>query len=767
VYSSGEDKWERLGLAARIAQRGVPPVLFLAGGLLLSLALQTSIPHAYVIFMMLISAAAGWTGRRAAGVITGLAACLLMSYFFLEPMGSFAILQGHFGEAALFMISALAAGWLGGESRNWRDKLQDNQEQFRALLDGVRDNAVFLLDAKGRVETWNNGAERMKGYSAAEVIGKTIELFYSPEEVRDGIPRRLLETAASRGSVRTEGWRKRKDGTRFWANVTITALFEENGQVKGYAKATHDATEIKRIHDELEAKEEELRVVVESAPDGVLMTDDRGTILFVNGRAENIFGYHREELLGKKIEILVPAKKRAAHVSQRVGYQKESHTRPMGMGLELNGLRKDGTEFPVEISLSPVKSAKDRRFVASVRDITERRNLEQELQTSKIQDLAQIMIRDVDGRILRWNSGMENMYGFSRDDAEGAVSHVLLRTEFPEELLKIEAELLRTGTWKGELVHQTKDGKSIVVNSRWVLHRDKDGKPARVLESSTDVTAMKEAQEKARELNTVLEQKNADLITAKSLIEAQTQKIALAAKMSALGEMAGGMAHEVNNPMGIIHARASDLMEIAENCETVPAELVRTTMDKIRKTSSRVTTITMALRRFARETRGDAAQDTGVGEILDETLPFCMERLKQSSVELRIAPVAKSLRIDCRPTEISQVILNLLNNAVDAVGPLPNKWVEVQVRGVEEEVEISVMDSGSGIPEKLRDKIGQPFFTTKMIGQGTGLGLSISKGIIEAHGGRLSLDAECEHTRFLVRLPKGTGMQKIHELAVR
>jgi signal transduction histidine kinase len=113
------------------------------------------------------------------------------------------------------------------------------------------------------------------------------------------------------------------------------------------------------------------------------------------------------------------------------------------------------------------------------------------------------------------------------------------------------------------------------------------------------------------------------------------------------------------------------------------------------------------------------------------------------------------------------VILNLLNNAVDAVGPLADKWVEVQVKGIGEEVEISVMDSGSGIPEKLRDKIGQPFFTTKTIGQGTGLGLSISKGIVEAHGGRLSLDLECEHTRFLVRLPKGGGMQNGQELAVK
>ena len=141
-------------------------------------------------------------------------------------------------------------------------------------------------------------------------------------------------------------------------------------------------------------------------------------------------------------------------------------------------------------------------------------------------------------------------------------------------------------------------------------------------------------------------------------------------------------------------------------------------------------------------------------------MPFCMERLRQNSVELRVPPVEKSLRIDCRPTEISQVLLNLLNNAVDAVQPLAEKWVELKVRNAGNEIEISVTDSGAGIPEKIRDKMGQPFFTTKVVGHGTGLGLSISKGIVEAHGGRLSLDAECEHTRFVVMLPKAVAAAK-------
>lgn len=751
-------KWNMKSMAMRGVRRGAPALFFLVPGVLVSLLLQPIVPHAYVVLLPAATFACGWMGCRAVGIVSG--AAVAMAFFFLSPLKNLHVAPGLYGEAALFMATAVGAGWLGGEWRTKRDELQNGREQLRILLDGVQDYAVFLLDGEGRVITWNAGAQRIEGYTAEEILGKSTTVFYSAEEIKTGKPHALLAEAAERGSVRTEGWRTRKDGKRFWADVTITALFEEGGQIKGYAKTTRDVTELKRSQDALAAKDDELRAVVESAPDGVLMTDERGTMVFINGRGESMFGYRREELLGQKVEMLVPARNRAEHLGHRVAYQQKPHTRPMGIGLELNGLRKDGSEFPVEISLSPVESGGERRFVASVRDVSERRSLEKELQNTRIQDLAQTMIRDLDGRIVRWNTGMKRMYGYTHEEAEGKDAQQLLKTVFPVLLGSMEAELLRTGYWRGELVQRAKNGKKIIVNSNWVLHRDKDGKPWRVLESSTDITALKQAEEKTRELNRALEKQNADLKLAKALIESQTQKMAMAAKMSALGEMAGGMAHEINNPMGIIHARASDLLEMAGESQTVPSATVMEAMENIRKTASRVTKITMGLRKFARETRDDPVTETGVREILEETLPFCMERLRQNSVELRTAPVEESLRIACRPTEISQVLLNLLNNAVDAVEALPEKWVELRVKNAGEDVEISVTDSGGGIPAKIRDKLGQPFFTTKVVGHGTGLGLSISKGIVEAHGGSLHLDSECKHTRFVVRLPKAVAAQK-------
>lgn len=757
--------WQQMSFGEQCLRRGLPMTVFLAAALASSLLLESVIPHAYLTLLLLATVASGWFGGRSFGMLAGVVSFASADFYFLAPVGSLRIAEDFHLAGALIAVAFVGAGWLSGEWRKNRNELQESEEQYRVLLDGVRDHAVFLLDRDGNVATWNSGAQRIKGFTADEIIGKPLSIFYTPEDLEHGTPHELLRMAAAQGTVHTQGWRVRKDGTRFWAEVAITAIFGENGRVQAYAKTTRDVTELRRSGEALERKEQDLRALVESTPDAVLMVNGEGTIIFANARTELMFGYTQKELLGKKVELLVPAAKRGPHVKRREKFQAEPHARPMGMGLDLSAMRKDGSEFPVEISLGPVAAGGGGRVVASIRDVTERRAMERDLQNSKLQEMAQLMIRDLDGRILQWSAGMKRVYGYSRGEAEGAISHELLRTTFPKPLESIDAELVRTGYWEGELMHRKKDGERIFVNSYWVLHRDKEGRPWRVLESNSDVTALKEAEAKARLLNQELERQNADLTKAKALIEAQTQKIAVTAKMSALGEMAGGMAHEINNPMGIIHARASDLLEFAEEKETVPGEMVVETMEKIRNTAARVTKITLGLRKFARETRNDPVVATPVQDIVEDTLSFCTQRLKQSTVELRVTPIASTLRIGCRPTEISQVLLNLLNNSVDAVQSLPEKWVEVAVRDAGDELEIAVMDSGNGIPESMRARMGQPFFTTKEVGKGTGLGLSISRGIVEAHGGHLVLDTASPHTRFVVTLPKSVVDRKEMALA--
>jgi C4-dicarboxylate-specific signal transduction histidine kinase len=224
-------------------------------------------------------------------------------------------------------------------------------------------------------------------------------------------------------------------------------------------------------------------------------------------------------------------------------------------------------------------------------------------------------------------------------------------------------------------------------------------------------------------------------------------------KMAALGEMAGGISHEINNPLSVIFGKVQRLRNLAESGR-FNAEQFLDQSKVIEAMSQRIATIIKSLRSFARDGSGDPFVTTSVKTMLEDTLELCHAKFKQNSIELRLPTVSETLHAKCRAVEISQVLLNLLSNAFDAALVCKEKWVQLDVREDSDWLEFSVTDSGNGIDSKLREKIMQPFFTTKEIGKGAGLGLSISKGFVDGHHGSLFLDTGSAHTRFVVRIPK-------------
>ncbi len=225
-----------------------------------------------------------------------------------------------------------------------------------------------------------------------------------------------------------------------------------------------------------------------------------------------------------------------------------------------------------------------------------------------------------------------------------------------------------------------------------------------------------------------------------------------ASKMSTLGEMAAGIAHEINNPLAIIVGNASMIIQQLDSDQPDLSKIKEQVL-KINNTSTRIAKIVKGLRTFSRNSDVEPYAPTPIAQIIQDTLDLCSERFKAQAIELRIN-YNKDLIIQCRPIQISQVILNLLINAFDAVQDLKEKWVALDVVDSGNSVRVSVTDSGPGIAPAIAEKIMDPFFTTKEVGKGTGLGLSISLGIAQAHQGNLRYDPQSKNTRFVLELPK-------------
>jgi C4-dicarboxylate-specific signal transduction histidine kinase len=236
-------------------------------------------------------------------------------------------------------------------------------------------------------------------------------------------------------------------------------------------------------------------------------------------------------------------------------------------------------------------------------------------------------------------------------------------------------------------------------------------------------------------------------------LEASRARMATSSRLSALGMMAGGIAHEINNPLAVIYAAAGNLLRMGES-GSVQVQTVAKNSDRIMQTAERISRIVRSLRRVAREGSADEFRRTSVREIVDETLELCAERFRAHDIRLSIPTVDPEVTISCRESQVCQVLLNLLQNAFDElVDQEGDRWVELDVVPDPPWVVLSVVNSGPAIAPEVRAHIMETFFTTKPVGKGTGLGLSISRSIALDHGGTLELDQESTHTCFVLKLP--------------
>lgn len=304
-------------------------------------------------------------------------------------------------------------------------RLQDHEEAFRDFVEAVQDYAIFMLDVNGRVASWSIGAERIKGYTPAEILGSHFSRFYPPEDVQTGKPGKLLELARKFGRTEDEGWRIRKDGTRFWAHVIITAIRNEFGELIGFGKVTRDLTEQKRTQAALHRQEQRFQLFIHAVQDyAMFMLDPDGYITTWNRGAERIKGYKASEIIGQHFSVFYPPglrsemPKRALEIAAREGHYE----------VEAWRLRKDGSRFWASVVMTAIRddSGELVGFGKVTRDLTERMLAHKALESSqeKIRE-SERALRELSLHLLRSQDEERRRIGREIHDSLGQYLSVL------------------------------------------------------------------------------------------------------------------------------------------------------------------------------------------------------------------------------------------------------------------------------------------------------------------------------------------------------
>ena len=624
----------------------------------------------------------------------------------------------------------------GAQSGQYRLPVEQWGDQpFRRLVETVRDYAIFLLDTEGNIVSWNAGAERLKGYSAAEIIGRNFSIFYPEAAIEKRWPQYELETAARLGRFEDEGWRLRKDGTRFWANVIITALHDDEGRLIGFAKVTRDLSERRQNEERLRESEERFRLLVEGVQDyAIFMLDPEGRIVSWNQGARRIKGYEAAEIIGKSFSLFYPpeaiAKGWPAHElreASRTGHFEDEGWR----------VRKDGTRFWANVVITALRNASGelRGYSKITRDLSERRLQEEKLRRSEerfrllvegIEEYAIFMLDPV-GRVTSWNTGAERMTGYTEEQILGQSFERFYPAEDtaagrPAEDLRI-ATLNRRSEDLGWRLR--KDGERFWAETLLTALHDDEGRLRGFAQVTRDMSERKRMES----------------------LEQQGRR---------LTEFLAMLAHELRNPLAPIR----NAVTIMGAHRDLPSQ-VAWSRDVIERQAAQLARLVDDLLDVSRITRGKLrmkgeAMDLNVAVLraIEGSRPLIDGR--RQSLEVRLAEGPLPVHGDM--TRLTQVIVNLLNNAAKYT-PEGGRVQVVSARA-DDECLVRVCDNGMGIPPHLLDRIFDLFAqgerTLDRSEGGLGIGLTLSRRIVALHGGSIVARSEGagRGAEFEVRLPR-------------
>lgn len=341
---------------------------------------------------------------------------------------------------------------------------------------------------------------------------------------------------------------------------------------------------------------------------------------------------------------------------------------------------------------------------------------------------------DSKGVITYVNDKFCEISGYSREELMGK-THRLINSGYHSKSFFVDLwrSISQGQVWRGEVCNRKKNGELYWVYTTIVPFLDEHDKPIQYLSIRYEITDLKKARQ------TIIDQQ---------------EKLVAASRLSAIGEMAAAITHEINNPLGVILGRVEMLKSILKEDHYETNDLLRIA-DTIEITGQRIAKIIRSMRTMAHhQSDPEPPVRISLQSLIDDALDLCHYRFQNHGIRLQKPTLESGLMIECRSHQIVQVLVNLLNNSFDAIHRQSEKWVRLEVWDRGGHYEISITDSGSGIPKEIQAKMFNPFFSTKAVQYGTGLGLSISHGILRQNGGGLDYDGQSPHTRFVLTLPK-------------
>jgi two-component system sensor kinase FixL len=742
------------------------------------------------------------------------------------------------------------------------EMLQRAELRFRLLVDATRDYAIFMVDPEGHIVTWNQGAERIKGYTADEILGQNFARFYTPEDMQDGKPESDLKQAAADGRLENEGWRVRKDGTRYWASTIITALRNDAGRLIGFSKITRDLTEQRRTEETIRlyadivakvpigltvwrsdptergdtlrlvsanpaasrmlgiqlekdvgktiveifpgAKEqgarlrrlsdvialgqiddlgefrygderiaqrvwslkafplpgtcvgvafedvtarkraeralrisdERFRAWTQAASDAFISADNAGRITYWNRGAEAIFGYTEAEALGQPLTLLLPESYHEAHKQDLDRFAGAGIPQVIGKTVEMEGRRKSGQTFPLELSLTSWQTAQGASYGGIIRDITERKRTEEKFRglLESAPD-AMVIVRQ-GGEIVLVNKQTEQLFGYRRDELLGQRVELLVPERYHGRHSEYRAGYFANPSFRPmgaglNLYGRRKDGSEFPVEiSLSPLITEEE-----VLVSSVirDVTMRKEAEEKLAAFSRQVQRSNREL-----------------------EQFASIASHDLQEPLRKIQAFGDRLhMKFG----AVLGEQGLDYLTRMRAAAARMQAFINNLLAYSRLTSQSRPFElVDLNQLVQEVLSDLEGRLHESGGRV---DVGRLPTLEADPTQMRQLLQNLIANALKFHRPDVPPLVRVESALLHDGTarpgyQIVIQDNGIGFEEAYLSRIFEPF--QRLHGpteyEGTGMGLTICRRIVERHGGSITArGVPGQGATFVVRLP--------------